>query len=440
MNKFTLLMKNLIKSFSVIGIFCFSIFGFSQEGDERVLESKTLTTPTCVFTLNDYEGSSSVLRTPEVIEKMAGGGSACSTFNVNYSGFTPEAEAAFQFAVDIWSMSIESPQPITISANFAPLAPNTLGQAGAVSVHTVNHPDAVPNTWYPKAIAEKILDQQINPDPFGNSVDITAEFSSTANFYFGTDAMPPANQIDFVSVVLHEIGHGLGFGTSFRTTDGTTGSIREPNSMRAAVYDLTIENGSGQSLLNTAIFPDPSTALHGQLTGNNLFNNAPIATAQNGGVIPKSYAPNPYQGGSSYSHWDADTFPLGNPNSLMRPGISSGVANHNPGAITLGLFEDMGWSICGGSLTVDEFSLAGLSINPNPFTSSIKITLLNGLNDDYDVALYDIKGRVVASENLTANNGTMSLENLSSLEDALYFVKITNALNGSSITKKIIKN
>ena len=41
----------------------------------------------------------------------------------------------------------------------------------------------------------------------------------------------------------------------------------------------------------------------------------PQATAANGGIAPRLYAPNPWEPGSSYSHLDDDTFPAGNPNS-----------------------------------------------------------------------------------------------------------------------------
>ena len=438
MNNITLSTKKLIKSSVLVGIFCFSLMGYGQAETEFVRKSHTLTAPACVLYAKDYEGQSSIPRPQEVIDRIEGR-MDCSSFNVNYSGFTPEAQAAFQFAVDIWAMSIESSQPITVSANFAPLDPGVLGQAGPVSVHTSNSPDAVPNVFYAKALAEKLDDAQINPDPFGESVDITASFSSTFNWYFGLDANPPGGQFDFVSVVLHELGHGLGF-ISFANSDDTIGRIREPGNMIPTAYDLNVENGAGQSLLDAGLFTDPSAAMHSQLTSNNIFNNSPIAVGQNGGVIPKMFAPNPWDGGSSYSHWDENTFPNSNVNSLMTPQIGSGAANHNPGPISLGLFEDMGWSICGGSLTVEDFTLGEISVSPNPFTSTITITLNNNLNDNYALNVFDINGRVVARKSQLATNGTLMISNLDDLEDALYFVKITNRTNGASVTKKVIKN
>ena len=44
-------------------------------------------------------------------------------FIVNYTGFTPEAEAAFQYAVDIWSTILVSDQPIRVDASFSGVAP-----------------------------------------------------------------------------------------------------------------------------------------------------------------------------------------------------------------------------------------------------------------------------------------------------------------------------
>ncbi len=54
-----------------------------------------------------------------------------ATFVVNYSGFTPEAQAAFQRAVDIWAAILSSPVTIHVDASFVNLSGGTLGLAGA---------------------------------------------------------------------------------------------------------------------------------------------------------------------------------------------------------------------------------------------------------------------------------------------------------------------
>jgi len=124
----------------------------------------------------------------------------------------------------------------------------------------------------------------------------------------------------------------------------------------------------------------------------------------------------------------------------MTPFIAPGEAIHDPGLVTLGFMEDMGWSICGGSLTVDEFNVDSVEVSPNPFTESVNIKLANGINDDYNINLFDINGRAIMSERFSATNGTITISNLDRLEDAFYFIKITNLNNNSSITKKIVKN
>ena len=54
--------------------------------------------------------------------------------------------------------------------------------------------------------------------------------------------------------------------------------------------------------------------------------------------------------------------------------------------------------------------------------------------------MFDINGRIILSETKVTSNGTMTISNLDQLEDALYFVKITNERSGANITKKLIKN
>lgn len=381
----------------------------------------------------------------DIMQKIASRGTNCSDFIVSYNGFTPQAQAAFQFAVDIWANSLESSVPIRISANFGPLDPGVLGGAGPANFIPLTLPGVAPNTAFPIALAEKLTGSEIPDGPSPTSTDIIATFSSTANFYFGLDGNTPPGQVDFVSVVLHELGHGLGI-TGFARIPTDASGNPNPNppvegllrfSGFTSIWDNFIENGNPSAITS---FADPSAALLSEYTGNDLFSFGPITTAQNGGVKPSTYAPATFNQGSSYSHWDEATYPAGSANSLMTPFIAPGEAIHDPGTITLGFMEDMGWSICGGSLTTKEFNISSVAIGPNPFTSSIGIKLTHGINDEYTIDFYDINGRLVFNEKLTAVNGEITLSNLDNLRDALYFVKITNEVSGDSVTRKMIKN
>ncbi len=415
-------------------LFSLSIFAQINSTDETVI---TVDWDICRYHPKPNTHKSTIKVPNYIKQKMAAGG-GCASFIVTYNGFTPQAESAFQYAVDIWANSIESTIPIRVTANFGPLDAGVLGGAGPTSFRTVSGSGFPSNVIFPIALAEKLIGAELPNGPSPTSQDISATFSSTANFYFGLDGNTPGGQVDFVSVVLHELGHGLGilgFGRVDDTSNPTVGILRNTGFIN--VWDHFIENGTPTAVTS---FADPSAALLTEFTSNDLFSNGPITTAQNGGVKPSTYAPATFNQGSSYSHWDEVTYPAGDANSLMTPSIAPGEAIHNPGFVTLGFMEDMGWSICGGSLKVNEFSEETVEVSPNPFTSSIDIKLSNGLNDDYIINLFDINGRVVLSETKVARNGTITIFNLEHLDDALYFVKITNKTNNASITKKVIKN
>ena len=258
---------------------------------------------------------------------------AAATFKVNYNGFTAEAKAAFQHAVDVWADILQSPVVIHIDATWAELESGVLGSAIWATAHANFDGAQKINTWYPAALAEKMAGEALN-----DSTDIVASFNSAANWYLGTDGNPGANQYDLVSVVLHEIGHGLGFVDTFDFDNGT-GSFGLSSSAAPLIYDTYIENSSETSLIS---FTNPSTDLGDQLISENLFFDSPTATANNGSR-PRLYAPDTWNAGSSIAHLNENTYPAGNANSLMTPQIGMDEVMHDPGQITLDMLSDMGW-------------------------------------------------------------------------------------------------
>ena len=262
-----------------------------------------------------------------------------ANFSVTYNGFSPAAQTAFQFAVDIWAALIGSPVTIRVTANWTSLTTGVLGSAAANGA-VRDFPGApVSGTWYAMPLAEMLFGGNVN---HADSADIIGNFNSNrSDWYLGTDGNPPSGEIDLVTVVLHELCHGLGFAGSM-TVSGGMGSWGLGSGFPFA-YDLSPENGSGEQLIT--VFPNPSAALAAQLTGDDIYFNSPNAVVANGGSPPKLYAPSSWDQGSSYSHLDEATFSAGNPNSLMTPQLGQAEAIHSPGAITLGMFEDMGWTI-----------------------------------------------------------------------------------------------
>ena len=119
---------------------------------------------------------------------------------------------AFQFAANKWGATLDSNQTIYVLASFDPLGPNVLGSAGAWDVFSDfpgvgQFPGAkFKRTWYGSALADKL--SGTNQDP--TAPDIVAQFSSDFDFYLGVDNNHGAKN-DLVTVLLHELGHGLGF-------------------------------------------------------------------------------------------------------------------------------------------------------------------------------------------------------------------------------------
>jgi uncharacterized repeat protein (TIGR01451 family) len=259
-----------------------------------------------------------------------------ATITVHYIGtWDTTARNAFQYAVDIWESQINSSVEIVVDANWSAMGTDVLGAAGATTVHRDFGGAPSAFTWYPAALANSLAGTDLN----GSVPEIEAYFNKTfPAWYFGTDGLTPSYRWDFVSAVLHEIGHGLGFFGSMEVSggQGSWGLFGYP-----FVYDLFTENGFGQSLIHD--FPNNSRALADQLESGNIFFDGPNARAANGGSRSELYAPDPWNPGSSYSHL-GQVFD-GTRNALLTYSIDNGESIHDPGPVTRGVFQDMGWTL-----------------------------------------------------------------------------------------------
>lgn len=260
---------------------------------------------------------------------------------VTYTGFDayPQAQAAFQHAVDILSTQIQSTVVIEVNAIFQPNSdPNILGGSRPLSFTRdflgAPIPNYFQNTFYPSAIANKLAKYDL--DPTRKDMELTFN-SNNPNFYFGIDGNTPSGKFDFVTVVLHELIHGIGFYSGANVTATGVGTFGLP---LPVVYDRLTQNTSGQL---TSSLTEGSTALGTFLKTNNLVFNGWNANSYNNNVNPKLYAPSIWNPGTSYVHWDETYFPKGNDNSLMTPFLQKAESNHNPGNVTKGLLMDMGW-------------------------------------------------------------------------------------------------
>jgi type IX secretion system substrate protein len=262
-----------------------------------------------------------------------------ATFDVDYNGFSSQAQTAFQHAVNIWSSILTSPVSIKVIANWDSLGTNVLGSASAA---TFLRSDSLPkiNTWYPISLAESFLPSSYN---HADSADIVANFNSNfSQWYFGTDGNCPQGRYDFVTVVLHELCHGLGFQGSMDISSGQ-GSWGYGSGF-PFIYDHYTEDSDGQSLLNSSVYPSPGLALANILTNSAVYFNGAASNSANGFSPVRLFAPSTWEVSSSYSHLNETTYPAGNINSLMTPTLGASEVIHHPGNVTLGIFEDIGWT------------------------------------------------------------------------------------------------
>lgn len=283
-----------------------------------------------------------------------------STINVTYreetgATWTAEAKAAFDAAVSVWERTVESTVPIEISATALEFNdPSLLGGAGPYDFrrNTQGTDSYVDDVFEPVALANA----KRGVDTLPGEPDVVAEFNPNLDgLYFGLDGNPPDDQIDFRTVVLHEIGHGLGLvGTASvdgngratvgdREVNGDTG-VRSGTSYDTFTYATTAaQAGNGGSrVLSLA---DGSSELKTALTGNSLYWAGQLARTAAGGGKVRLYAPFDFFDGTSYGHLDEASYAGEHPNGLMTPFIEPGESISDVGQIAMGMLADMGYAV-----------------------------------------------------------------------------------------------
>jgi len=288
----------------------------------------------------------------------AAGREPTATINVNYSpDFPTEAREAFSRAVDVWEMRIASPVPIELDARWEPLGGNTLGAAGPLFTLADTDTDGDGDT----ILGLPLFDALTGEDQVPDEPDIVARFNSTRNDWHFGEEPAPSGTIDFTSIVLHEIAHGLGYidffyrigtqiaGYGFDFDD--SGQV-DADEQAPGPYarQLVLRDGSGGAFLtDESAFTNPSRSLGDALTSGQLVFDAlqSVRAAQqsDGPVPPKVYAPSSFQSGSSISHLDEQTYPSSSENALMTPRIGTAETHRQPGPVVCGQLRDLGWTL-----------------------------------------------------------------------------------------------
>lgn len=339
-----------------------------------------------------------------------------AAFTITYTGYSAQAQQAFQFAADIWSSLLNSEVAIKVNTYFLPLSPGLLG---------ITLPNGIkdfagtpqPNVWYATALANSLAGVELNAGTF----DFDLFLNSGINWFYGLDGNCPNGQYDLVSIALHEMCHGLGF-VGLGKVNGSIGSFGLLEAADFApiitsfpwpqldtlpgIFDHYLVNANDSLLIN---FSNPSTALKSAFTSNQIYYDGEQAKLMNGGAMPRMYAPSTFALGSSLLHLNESTYPAGNINELMTPFSGTANAVHNPGPIVMGILMDIGWSV-NYEVAVEDLTVSNQELHffPNPVNAQLYLTGDHHQNGFF--RLFDAFGNcLLTSDHLPSSINTESM-------------------------------
>lgn len=211
-----------------------------------------------------------------------------------------QRQIAYQFAADLWGAVLESDEPIRVQAQFTALpctaTSGVLGSAGARYIQR-DFAGAVPGTWYGEALANSITGMDLSPGQDEIASNFNANLGSpgcmeTSGWYYGLDGNTPAGMINFLDVVMHEIGHGLNFQGFYNLTSGA------PQGGYPDIYSSFVhDNASGKDWIAMTNAERQAAVVAGNLvwTGANVNAQVPYALAPKielaaGGTVSGSFA------------------------------------------------------------------------------------------------------------------------------------------------------
>ena len=424
---------------TLISILCFTIIIHASGQQFLTEEIAEAQTPVNI----GLEEVNKLFTPPATFSKtLKSGGTKTGNISVTYLNFPEEAKVAFEYAVSIWEKSVFSPVQINIHANWKNLSENLLANGKPSLFYRNFKGTPQPNIFYPVALVEKITGKEYNRP---TEADITCNFNKSKSWYFGTNGKTPTNQYDFVTAVLHEIGHGLGISGFFTFENGVGKYSNSSNS--PSVYDYFVFNTNQQRITDQSLFPSPSLELTEQLTSNSLVFNY---TTDNNVISDVSvYAPTSWVNGISIYHLKKSNFSTGVPSELMSAHAYKGEAIHNPGEKTLYVLSELGWTvnapekeaIAVNGNNKEKPAIESVNVYPNPFSGNLTFDFEKiNYQTLVDITINDLMGKTVFRQKMNDIKYNPKLQvDLSMIKSGIYMAILTDS-NQKTISKRIIKN
>lgn len=270
--------------------------------------------------------------------------------------------AALEYAADLWAAALDGTVPVLVYTHMGRAGGTATGallaSGGPVTVHR-NFSEIHRDTWYPAALANQLVGGDINGS---NAAEIEIRFNidierddvlGSTRWYYGLDANP-GDDIDFVTIALHEIGHGLGFLSAISANGAFLYAEDQPGPFERNL----VWPGIGRF----AELPR-GERLAAARSGELLWDGPQVATFHGrGGAM---YAPERFIQGSSIGHWD----PAENPDELMAPAFEG--AQHDFGML-LPALVDIGWRLRGEAPTPRATPIAP---TPTPTATATRVSV-----------------------------------------------------------------
>jgi hypothetical protein len=229
-------------------------------------------------------------------------------------------------------------------------------------------------------------------------------------FYLGLDHASGVG-LDLLNVVLHELGHGLGF-ESVLNADGTS----TLQSGRLGVFDQFLYSETLGKYFPAMTAAERQTAQisNGALVWNGASLNSQLGLLTGGTSSPgghlKMYTPAMYDDGSSTSHWDLSsqwTVSGFTRSLLMEPNISSNSLGLTD--VTGCAMREMGWQ---GTRCPDTMPVAKPQSVSTFEDAAIQITLLGGDPDStgalsYSIVAQPTRGTLTPPASLSSGSGVV---------------------------------
>jgi hypothetical protein len=249
---------------------------------------------------------------------------------------------ASEYALELWGEQLGGIIPVDISIsvfNFpSPDEDKILGRAYRQPMYNFN------NTWCCSALGNQLAGYNVQPA----KKDIVVEMNSFHNFYFGVDGKTPYSAYDFLTIMLHEVTHGLGFFPLCNNNGEyryVTVNQYGENVSLPTPYPGAFDRQLFQGLAGPCITELTQLERKALTISNNLYAGAPGSNllAANDGIRVKMYAPTTYNSGSSNSHWDNSV----GFKTFMKYSIGKGSSNalHTFNTRKIGILLDLGWTL-----------------------------------------------------------------------------------------------